>query len=281
MSIGTWIGNLAAECATKNDFLEMIVSLSQQLASDLPFLRRYARALSGSQETGDAMVRVTLEQALGDEALKESLNEGRLALYRTFHAVLDHDKLTIDPSSIPGSKEANAVAKLQAITDSKRHALLLTTVEEFTPRQAAQILRLDTNQVEALVQDAVSEIDAEQKTRVLIIEDEPMIMMQLEDLVMSLEHEVCGTATTRSEALNAFENKQPGLVLADIQLADGTSGLDAVEDILGRSEVPVVFITAYPERLLTGDRLEPTYLVTKPFREQTVKAAISQALFFG
>jgi two-component SAPR family response regulator len=64
-------------------------------------------------------------------------------------------------------------------------------------------------------------------------------------------------------------------------LADGSSGLDAVDDILAIAQVPVIFITAYPERLLTGDRPEPTYLVTKPFQEGTVKTTISQALFFG
>ena len=45
-------------------------------------------------------------------------------------------------------------------------------------------------------------------------------------------------------------------------------------------EVPVIFITAFPERLLTGERPEPTFLITKPYEPKTVKAAISQALFF-
>ncbi len=105
--------------------------------------------------------------------------------------------------------------------------------------------------------------------------------MQLEDLVLSLGHEVCGTAATRDQARESVAEKMPGLVLADIQLADGSSGLDAVDDIMAIGDVPVIFITAYPERLLTGARKEPTYLVTKPFKESTVRAAISQALFFG
>jgi hypothetical protein len=42
----------------------------------------------------------------------------------------------------------------------------------------------------------------------------------------------------------------------------------------------VIFITAYPERLLTGERPEPTFLITKPFQPEIVKAVISQALFF-
>jgi CheY-like chemotaxis protein/DNA-directed RNA polymerase specialized sigma24 family protein len=257
------------------------VSLSQQLASDLPFLRRYARALTGSQEKGDGLVRATLEAALGDEAIKASLGEGRVALYRAFHGVLDESGLTTNANEIANAKEASAISKLEAVSDRKRQALLLTTVEEFSAQQAAHILQTDASEVETLVSEAVSQIDTEQKTRALIIEDEPMILMQLEDLVLSLGHEICGTATTQAEAIKAAEDNKPGLVLADIQLADGSSGLDAVQDILASSKVPVVFITAYPERLLTGDRLEPTYLVTKPFREQTVRAAISQALFFG
>ena len=257
------------------------MSLSQQLASDLPFLRRYARALTGSQEKGDGLVRTTLEAALGDEAIKVSLGEGRVALYRAFHGVLDESGLTTNANEIANAKEASAISKLEAVTDRKRQALLLTTVEEFSAQQAAHILQTEASEVEALASEAVSQIDSEQKTRALIIEDEPMILMQLEDLVLSLGHEICGTATTQAEAIKAAVDNKPGLVLADIQLADGSSGLDAVQDILASSKVPVVFITAYPERLLTGDRLEPTYLVTKPFREQTVRAAISQALFFG
>ena len=135
--------------------------------------------------------------------------------------------------------------------------------------------------VEAMVKEAVDEIDRESATSVLIIEDEPLISMQLEDLVRSLGHEICGTAATRTQAQEVVAERTPGLVLADIQLADGSSGLDAVDDILAIDSVPVIFITAYPERLLTGDRPEPTYLVTKPFQESTVRAAISQALFFG
>jgi len=255
--------------------------LSQRIAGDLPFLRRYARALSGSQTRGDGMVKKALEKALGDEALKQSLEEGRQALYRVFHLVLDQQDMSSDADPSANAKEANAQEKLGAIADQTRQALLLTTVEGFTPAQAAKIMGLEASKAERLSQDAVAQIDAEQRTSVLVIEDEPMIQMQLEDLVLSLGHEISGTATTKAEAVQSVKDNRPGLILADIQLSDGSSGLDAVEDILAIGEVPVVFVTAYPERLLTGDRVEPTYLVTKPFREETVKASISQALFFG
>ena len=114
----------------------------------------------------------------------------------------------------------------------------------------------------------------------LIIEDEPVIATDIEALVRELGHRVLDVAATRTEAVDAVARATPGLVLADIQLADGSSGIDAVKDILGRYDVPVIFITAFPERLLTGERPEPTFLITKPFQPETVKAAIGQALFF-
>lgn len=258
------------------------MSLGQKIATNLPFLRRYARALTGSQSTGDAFVRATLEAALADNELKASLDGGRIPLYRAFNTVWSSAFLDIEPSrEQAGEHEAGAQTRLGAITPLNRQALLLTTLEEFSPAQAAQIMGLETAQVESLVAEAVSEIDREQSTSVLIIEDEPLISMQLEDLVTSAGHEICGTAATHTQAIEVVAEKRPGLVLADIQLADGSSGLDAVDDILAIDSIPVIFITAYPERLLTGDRPEPTYLVTKPFQEQTVRAAISQALFFG
>ncbi len=261
------------------------MALAQQIASNLPLLRRYARALSGSQATGDSFVRATLEAALEDEELKRTLEQGRVPLYKAFHKIWASAFLEADPGEIQaapsGEHEAGAQARLGAITPLNRQALLLTTLEDFSPAQAAEIMDVKVTEVEALVAEAVEEIEREQATSVLIIEDEPLISMQLEDLVKGLGHEVSGTAATRTQAVEAVEKQRPGLVLADIQLADGSSGLDAVDDILAIGSVPVIFITAFPERLLTGDRPEPTYLVTKPFQERTVRAAISQALFFG
>lgn len=258
------------------------MSLGEQVATNLPYLRRYARALTGSQATGDAFVRATLEAALADEGLKASLEQGRVPLYRAFNKVWSSAYLEVDQASSQGSDHEDAAnARLRSITPLNRQALLLTTLEDFSIDQAAEIMDLDSGDVESLVQEAVEEIDRESTTSVLIIEDEPLISMQLEDLVSSLGHEICGTAATRTQAQEVVAERTPGLVLADIQLADGSSGLDAVDDILAIGSVPVIFITAYPERLLTGDRPEPTYLVTKPFQESTVRAAISQALFFG
>lgn len=257
------------------------MSVSQAVVAHLPYLRRYARALTGSQMAGDAYVRATLEAALTDRDLLDQIGGGRVALYSAFNKIW-----SASGGALPGRPDlsdgalATAEERLAAITPANRQALLLTTIEDFSPAEAAAIMEISEAEARSLVQRAMEEIDAESATDVLIIEDEALISMQLEELVEGLGHTVCGTATTRDEAAAIVAQRKPGLVLADIQLADGSSGIDAVNDILGEFSVPVIFITAYPEKLLTGDRPEPTYLVTKPFLESAVKAAISQAMFF-
>jgi DNA-directed RNA polymerase specialized sigma24 family protein len=257
------------------------MSLLAKLAPHLPYMRRYARALTGDQATGDHYVRVSLEAlAAGERSLDLTLSS-RVALYQTFHAIW----LT-SGAQLEGRPEAEGLVtrtaseRLLRIAPRSRQAFLLTAVEGFTPAEVAQILSTDFAEVDTLIGRAQAEIDAELATEVLIIEDEPVIAADIEALVKELGHAVTGIAATRDEATRAARRQTPGLVLADIQLADGSSGIDAVHDILGSMDVPVIFITAFPERLLTGERPEPTFLITKPFQPETVKAAIGQALFF-
>ena len=255
------------------------MSLLARLAPHLPYVRRYARALTGDQATGDNYVRVALEAlAAGERQLPTDMTP-RVALYHVFHTIWVSTGAKLEDAS---GLEANddASRRLMRIAPRSRQAFLLTALEGFTPSEAAQILGADAHEVERLIGSAQSEIDAELATDVLIIEDEAIISADIESLVRELGHNVTGTATTHDEAVDAVARHRPGLVLADIQLADGSSGIDAVKDILKRFDVPVIFITAFPERLLTGERPEPTFLITKPFQPETVKAAISQALFF-
>jgi DNA-directed RNA polymerase specialized sigma24 family protein/CheY-like chemotaxis protein len=257
------------------------LSLLARLAPHLPYVRRYARALTGDQTTGDHYVRVALEAlAAGDRTLEANLTP-RVALYHVFHAIWCTSGAQLENASEDDYAGADdTTQRLMRIAPRSRQAFLLTALEGFTPSEAAQILDSDFTEVEQLIAEAQREIDAELATDVLIIEDEPVIAADIEALVKELGHTVVDIAATRTEAVDAVARKTPGLVLADIQLADGSSGIDAVKDILARFNVPVIFITAFPERLLTGERPEPTFLITKPFQPETVKAAIGQALFF-
>jgi CheY-like chemotaxis protein/DNA-directed RNA polymerase specialized sigma24 family protein len=255
------------------------MSLLARLAPHLPYVRRYARALTGDQATGDNYVRVALEAVAEGEAALDPHLTPRVALYRVFHAIWCSTGAQLEAPREEAAVDETS-HRLLRIAPRSRQAFLLTALEGFTPSEAAQILDTDFEEVERLIGEAQTEIDAELATDVLIIEDEPVIAADIEALVRELGHDVVDIAATRREAIDAVNRKVPGLVLADIQLADGSSGIDAVKDILARFSVPVIFITAFPERLLTGERPEPTFLITKPFQPETVKAAIGQALFF-
>ena len=258
------------------------MSLGAELKPHLPFLRRYARALTGSQAHGDNFVRATLEAIVAAPDSFPRDVDPRLGLYRTFHAIWSSAHIEEEPGHAgPGEGvEGIARARLGQITPLSRQALLLTAMEGFSSEDAGYLIGASAQDTESLVAEALAEIERQTRADVLIIEDEPIIAMDIETIVRDLGHSVTGVAVTRDEAVQLAKARRPGLVLADIQLADDSSGIDAVKDILAEFRVPVIFITAFPERLLTGERPEPTFLITKPFQRSTVKAAIAQALFF-
>ena len=261
------------------------MSLGQLLAPHLPYLRRYSRALAGDQHHGDSYVKTTLEAIIAAPDEFPTDIDAKLGLYRTFQAIWQstHDgRADNDTGDNYETEQSADVAdqRLRKIPPLSRQALLLTAMEGFSSSDTAYLMDMDEADVSNLVSQAMTEIDSQIRARVLIIEDEPIIAMDIETIVRDLGHDVTGIAVTRDEAVEQARTDKPGLILADIQLADDSSGIDAVADILKEYDVPVIFITAFPERLLTGERPEPAFLITKPFHRNTVRAAISQALFF-
>ena len=254
------------------------MSPAQLVVQYLPYLRRYARALTGSQLAGDAYVAATLETLVSDPATLGADQNVKVALFRVFTRIWN--SLAVNGENEPVARDLPAEIRLGQITALPRQAFLLSSLEGFNEDEAAIILDAGVERVRELVDEAGRELAADIATDIMIIEDAPLIAMDLEALVEGLGHNVTGVARTRTEALALAKSKQPGLILADIQLADGSSGLDAVNDLLETFEVPVIFITAYPERFLTGERPEPAFLIAKPFQPANVSAVISQALFF-
>ncbi|WP_113554027.1 response regulator [Rhizobiales bacterium] len=256
------------------------MSLSTRIAPHLPFLRRYARAVTGSQAAGDGYVAAVLEALIEDISLFPEASNDRISLYKLFCS--QFEKISIDRSenASPFAWEKQAAANLSLIAPAPRQAFLLVSVEGFSIADAAEVMNLSQAEFSKLLTVASEDISHQVATDVLIIEDEPLIALDIEDMVTSLGHRVTGIARTHGEALDLYRKTSPKMVLADIQLADGSSGIDAVNEILMQAAVPVIFITAFPERLLTGKRPEPAFLVTKPFNPDMVKALISQALFF-
>jgi len=254
------------------------MSRSQLVAEHLPLLRRYARALTGSQASGDAYVAAMLEALLQDASLLEEKRGPRAGLFRLFTKIWN--SISLNETVGAPSLQAASEQRLSNITPLARQAFLLLSLEGFSEEEVSYILDTDVVKIRELADTAGRELAAEIATDVLIIEDETFIAMDLESLVKNLGHNVIGVARTHTDAIALAKTKKPGLILADIQLADGSSGLDAVNELLKTFEVPVVFITAYPERFLTGERPEPAFLISKPFQPAMVSAVASQALFF-
>jgi len=250
------------------------------VAQELPFLRRYARALTGSQTSGDNYAAATLEAMLEDPELVDRSQSTKVALFGAFHAIWTSSGSPVDEDET--GLKARAQAHLKRLTPNTREALLLHTIEEFNFAQVGQIMAVGEAEAQELVRIAQQELSESVTGKVMIIEDEAIIAMDLQSIVADMGHAVTGVARTRDEAVKLGAAERPDLIFADIQLADNSSGIDAVNDLLGSlGDVPVIFITAFPERLLTGEKPEPAFLITKPYTEEQVRLAASQAMFFS
>jgi len=265
---------------SENQGAENGAAAKQAIVRRLPYLRRYARALTGSQRIGDEYVRGALEALVQEPELLSGGSEVGVKLFKLFHRFARAVETSTDELAKLGDPiERRVGERLVALAPLDRQALLLIHQEGFSQAQAAEILDIEESEVERRVEEAWSDLKRQPTTRILIIEDEPVIALDVAQTVTSLGHNIVGIASRASQAVQQARKTPPGLVLADIQLEDGSSGINAVQEILKATQVPVIFVTAFPERLLTGEILEPAFVVTKPFDETTLKVAISQALF--
>ncbi|WP_322994194.1 response regulator [Castellaniella sp.] len=256
-------------------------SLAAHVVAALPSLRRYARFLTGSQFSGDKYAAATIEVLLADRDLLEQPLSPRIILFKTFHSVWQSSGHIISREPVSGL-EARAHSRLASLIPNSREALLLFTGEEFNRDDVGKIMGVTPEEADALLQIAFKEMRDSIPGTIMIIEDEPLIAMDLRSIVEEMGHSVVGIATTKDDAIRLGRAVQPSLILSDIQLADNSSGVDAVKELLaGMGDVPTIFITAFPERLLTGEQLEPTFLIAKPFTEERVRSAVSQAMFFS
>lgn len=257
------------------------LTLSDLITPHLPYLRRYARALTGAQQSGDTYAASTLEAILADPSCFEAQTlGGKVALFKVFHTLWGSSGQPVP--EVEEGPRSRALQHLAALTPNTREALLLHTVESLSFSEIAEVMRIEPEEAGQLVQLARDEMQQSVTGKIMIIEDEAIIAMDLEGICTMMGHEVTGIARTRTSAVALGNKIKPDLILADIQLADNSSGIDAVADLLETmGDVPVIFITAFPERLLTGERHEPAFMIAKPYVPDQVISAISQAMFFA
>jgi CheY-like chemotaxis protein len=242
-----------------------------ELIRALPYARRYARALTGGQTRGDALVAESLKALLA-EPESEPAPDGPDARRQLYRFVTD---------AFTAARVGAAAADEPGLSAQQRQLLLLTSLEELSAEDAAPIVRLSVEDASASLAAAREQLRASAATDVLIIEDEPIIAMDIEELVQTCGHNVVGVATSEEQAVEIARRTKPGLILADINLGIGGDGQSAVARIMTSHYAPVIFVTAYPERLLTGDAVEPAYVITKPFEPMTLAVATYQAVTGG
>lgn len=253
--------------------------LKEQAAAVLPYLRRYARALTGSQQQGDQWVRMCVEVLLQQPELLGSKATTAADIFTIFHrlqlpfSILDREK-PAEATDTP----ARLKMHLTDIPQRQRQVLLLTVLEGFSIDEVAGILGIRVDDAEADLKQARGELERIASVRVLVIEDEAVIALDVAKIVRNAGHQVVGIAPTERAAIDLAKKHLPHLVLADIQLRDGDSGIAAVHEILKAVSAPVIFVTGFPERLLTGHGLEPAFIITKPFNPEMLKTAMAHAL---
>jgi CheY-like chemotaxis protein len=253
--------------------------LRGEAAAVLPYLRRYARALTGSQEHGDQWVRMCVEVLLQQPDLVKTGATTKFDVFTVFHK-LQQPFSALEANSAGESTGTTARLKthLTDIPQHQRQVLLLTVLEGFSVGEAAAILDVSVGEAEADLTRAREELKRVASVRVLIIEDEAVIALDVAKIVQNAGHKVVGIAPTERAAVDLAKQHAPHLILADIQLRGGDSGISAVREILKTATAPVIFVTGFPERLLTGNGLEPAFIITKPFDPEMLNTAMAHAL---
>ena len=233
---------------------------SRRLDHDVVFLRRYARALTGSQGYGDKLAG-DVRAGMGGKIV---LPNTKVALFQRFH-----DRWPVLRPQTKG----------QELPPLSREVVLLHSLEDFTLQEVGTILRLPFGIVHRLFDEGLAELMRMRPSRILLIEDETLIAMDMSNAITDMGHTTVGVARTKAEAISLARNEGPELILSDIKLADGSSGIEAVHDIVADDPtIAVIFVTGFPEQLLTGALREPAFVINKPYRVRQVMGAISQAL---
>ncbi|MCQ9155080.1 PhyR family response regulator anti-anti-sigma factor [Acidomonas methanolica] len=240
----------------------MMDARRQELVQALPYGRRFGRALAGSQKEGDVLVKMSLENLLVEEG-------GGLPIrHNLYRRVAQHC----------AARVANTTGGLSF---TQRALLLLTALEGLSLPSATRILGMKEGDALEELAKAHDGLRRTASTSVLIIEDEPIIAMDIQDVVEECGHAVAAVAHTEADAVRLASTLRPGLILADINLGAGGDGMQAVRRIMKTHDIPVVFVTAYPERLLTSETEEPSFVITKPFEPLTLAITTYQAVTGG
>jgi CheY-like chemotaxis protein/DNA-binding PadR family transcriptional regulator len=118
-------------------------------------------------------------------------------------------------------------------------------------------------------------------SKILVVDDEAIISMQLEERLHAMGYTVVGMAASGEDAIDKARRLSPDLILMDIVMPGRLNGIEAAQAIIGELDIPVVFVTSYADDAIIekAKQVRPYGYIVKPFNELEIKAAIEVALF--
>lgn len=255
--------------------------LQGEITRQVPILRRYAGCLTGLPADGDALVTAVLAGILSGELELTTIAGPRLGLLRALHDFWRPGDDVSGPALPDDPNLPRASRLLQLLPPLARAVTILTRGERLSTAEAGFVLRMEPAEVQLRLQVANRELARVMARRILIVEDDAITAIDLEDLVTSLGHRAIGPAVTRKEAVSLAMQEEPDLILSDVQLDERNAGIDAVREIRCRLNVPVIFVTAYPDHFADRVILDNSYIVSKPFSDGMISSMITNALRLG
>jgi CheY-like chemotaxis protein len=257
-----------------------------RLLAHLPYLRRYARALTGDGGVGDGLVghaiahllkepdpSVTPEQA-DRETDREAGRADRGALYALLNRLFDASGG--HPVATGRHPMEAALARLPEV---ERRIYLLTALEGLPADRAGAVLGLEETAARDHLARAQEAMRDGLVATVMIVEDDAVIAFDLAETVRGMGHTVCGTAATMGAALATAESFRPTLALMDLRLAHGDSGISTAQALRHRSDLPIIFVTAFADELHRRGLEHLGPVIRKPFTREEIESAITRAVF--
>ena len=256
---------------------------ARRLMAQLPYMRRYGRALTGSTNRGDDLVTLAVEAALTEPERYHLDTDDepvtRRRLYTLLNELFDADAGAAGAIVSPAEPGHPIEAALSSLPEQERRVFLLVSLEELSTPQAADVMGIHADEARDALGRAQNAMREQLVANILIVEDDAIIAYDLTETVLGMGHKVCGTAATMEEALAAAAANQPSLALMDLRLAHGGSGITTAQALRETRALPIIFVTAFAEELKQRglDYLGP--VIKKPFTREQIERAITQAVF--
>jgi len=241
-------------------------------------LRKYLRAINLDTVWAEEWLRLTNteDQNDGDKASQSSQDE-----FRRFQRFFDYWEL----ESAAESGEASAPFTdgrlrdvVTALPPLENQVLLLCDFVGFSVEEAAALLKIEPTAAADRLDQGRRLAEELPKMSVLILEDHGLIAQDLSDIASDLGLTVIGIAENAAAAEKLVERNWPDIVISDQMLSDGDTGLEVLAGLRAKGRFYAIYVTAYPEEVLTGLDDEPAVVVSKPFEPEAIRAAIGHTL---